>query len=202
MSATGNRLRASRPDCRRRIAPPVTIPITGIRPAGVTGVRRGFTTRRSNPLCQATRLAGVNFAWTYLGCALVPGAKPRRLSHPGFFNSPEPRESREIHPSPSGRLSAPVTITTVKKGSEMQSHEFTLILSVEEATDDQCNALYEAGCDDGTISTSERVTRIDFCRDAPTLEEAIRSAIGKVNAAALQVARVEIEADAIATQRR
>ena len=84
----------------------------------------------------------------------------------------------------------------------MRSHEFTLILSVEEVTDDQCNALYEAGCDDGTVSTSERVTRIDFCRDAPTLEEAIRSAIGNVNAAGLQVARVEIEADAIATQRR
>ena len=84
----------------------------------------------------------------------------------------------------------------------MQSHEFTLILSVEEVTDDQCNALYEAGCDDGTVSTSERVTRIDFCRDAPTLEEAIRSAIGNVNVARLQVARVEIEADAIAAQRR
>ena len=84
----------------------------------------------------------------------------------------------------------------------MQSHEFTLILSVEEVTDDQCNALYEAGCDNGTVSTSERVTRIDFCRDAPTLEEAIRSAIGNVNVARLQVARVEIEADAIAAQRR
>jgi len=55
-------------------------------------------------------------------------------------------------------------------------------------------------CVPWTISTSERVTRIDFCRDAPTLEEAIRSAIGNVNAAGLQVARVEIEADAIATQ--
>ncbi|NUQ62669.1 MAG: hypothetical protein HUU20_09280 [Pirellulales bacterium] len=83
----------------------------------------------------------------------------------------------------------------------MQSHEFTLILSIGEVTDDQCNALYEAGCDDGTISTSGRVTRIDFCRDAPTLEEAIRSAIGNVNAAGLQVARVEIEADAIANQK-
>ena len=83
----------------------------------------------------------------------------------------------------------------------MQSHEFTLILSVEEVTDDQCNALYEAGCDDGTVSTSERVTRIDFCRDAPKLEEAIRSAIGNVNAAGLKVARVEIGPDAIGSQR-
>ena len=48
----------------------------------------------------------------------------------------------------------------------MQSHEFTLILSVEDVTDDQCNALYEAGCDDGTVSTSERVTRIENTRPA------------------------------------
>ena len=89
----------------------------------------------------------------------------------------------------------------VNKVSFMHIHEFTLILSVEDVTDDQCNALYEAGCDDGTISTSQRVTRIDFCRDAATLEEAIRSAIGNVNSAGLQVSRVEIEADAFATQK-
>ncbi|MBC8868825.1 MAG: hypothetical protein H8E44_05380 [Planctomycetes bacterium] len=83
----------------------------------------------------------------------------------------------------------------------MQSHEFTLVLSVEDVTDDQCNALYEAGCDDGTISTSERVTRIDFCREAHTLEEAIRSAIGNVNTAGLQVARVETEDASHATER-
>jgi hypothetical protein len=82
----------------------------------------------------------------------------------------------------------------------MQSHDFSLILSVGEVSDDQCNALYEAGCDDGTISTSGQVTRIEFSRDATTLEEAIRSAIGNVNAAGLQVAKVEIDADAIATQ--
>lgn len=88
----------------------------------------------------------------------------------------------------------------ISSGGSMPNHEFTVILSVADVTDDQCNALYEAGCDDGTISTSGRVTRIDFCRDAQTLEEAIRSAIGNVNAAGLQVTRVEIEADTIATQ--
>lgn len=82
----------------------------------------------------------------------------------------------------------------------MPSHEFTLIPADEEVTDDQCDALYEAGCDDGTISTSERVTRIDFCRVSPSLDEAIRSAIGSVNAAGLQVSRVEIEADSLLAQ--
>ena len=82
----------------------------------------------------------------------------------------------------------------------MTSHEFTLILSAEDLADEQCSDLYEAGCDDGTISTSERVTRIDFCREAPTLEEAIRSAIANVNTAGLHVARVEIEANRLVTQ--
>ena len=79
----------------------------------------------------------------------------------------------------------------------MPRHEFTLVLAAEEVTDDECNALYEAGCDDGTISTADRVTRIDFCRDSPSLDEAIRSAISSVNAAGLQVSRVEIEADSL-----
>lgn len=97
-----------------------------------------------------------------------------------------------------------IAVRTVKAGRmgvpHMNEHEFTLILSVAEVTDDQCNALYEAGCDDGTISTSQRVTRIDFCREAPHLEEAIRSAIANVNAAGLAVARVEMEADNLVPQ--
>jgi len=82
----------------------------------------------------------------------------------------------------------------------MPTHDFTLILSEKQVTDEQCDALFEAGCDDGTISTCGAVTHIDFSRQAPRLEEAIRSAIGNVNAAGLQVTRVEIEADAIASQ--
>ena len=77
----------------------------------------------------------------------------------------------------------------------MTEHEFTLILKVGDLADEQCNALFEAGCDDGTISTSQGVTRIDFCREAPTLEEALRSAIANVHVADIQVERVEIEAD-------
>jgi len=82
----------------------------------------------------------------------------------------------------------------------MATHEFTLILTVDELTEEQCNALYDAGCDDGTISTSQGVSRIDFSREAKTLEDAIRSAIADVNAAGLQVTRVEIEADTLITQ--
>jgi hypothetical protein len=76
-------------------------------------------------------------------------------------------------------------------------HEFTLILSIPNVSDEQCNALFEAGCDDGTISTSQGVTRIDFDREAATLEDAIRSAIANVKAAGLQAIRVELTTESL-----
>ncbi len=79
-------------------------------------------------------------------------------------------------------------------------HEFTLILTVPEVTDDQVNSLYEAGLDDRTVSSSVGITRIDVARDADSLESAIRSAIGQVNAIGLSVATVEIEAEQIVHQ--
>jgi len=80
------------------------------------------------------------------------------------------------------------------------SHEFTLILTAGDVTDEQVNALYEAGLDDGTVSTSAGITRIDVTRDADSLESAIRSAIGQVNTAGFSVSTVEIEADRIVHQ--
>jgi len=80
------------------------------------------------------------------------------------------------------------------------SHEFTLVLTAPEVTNDQINALYEAGLDDGTVSTSRGITSIDVTRDAESLESAIRSAIGQVNSVGLSVATVEIEADRIVHQ--
>ncbi|HUE73777.1 MAG TPA: hypothetical protein VMP01_23055 [Pirellulaceae bacterium] len=80
------------------------------------------------------------------------------------------------------------------------SHEFTLVLMPGEVTDDQVNVLYENGLDDGTVSTSRGITRIDVTCDADSLESAIRSAIGQVKAVGLTVATVEIEADQIVHQ--
>lgn len=80
------------------------------------------------------------------------------------------------------------------------SHEFTLVLTPGEVTDDRVSALYEGGLDDGTVSTSRGITRIDITRDADSLECAIRSAIGQVNAAGLTVSTVEIEAEQIVHQ--
>ena len=75
----------------------------------------------------------------------------------------------------------------------MREHEFAVILAAPEESAEDAGALYEAGCADGSISTSGGVTRIDFHRDAASLEEAIRSAIADVQAAGFQVAHVLIE---------
>ena len=75
------------------------------------------------------------------------------------------------------------------------THEFTLVLACCDLSEAHCNALFEAGCDDGTISTSQGVSRIDFARNARSLEDAIRSAMADVDRAGLQVTHAEITPD-------
>ena len=83
----------------------------------------------------------------------------------------------------------------------MNKYDFTLILAESlELTDDIADALFEAGCDDGTPGVCDGVFSIDFHREADSLEKAICSAIGDVHTAGYKVERVEIEADAVAQQ--
>ena len=85
----------------------------------------------------------------------------------------------------------------------MRKYDFTLILGEPlELTDDIADALFTAGCDDGTPGTCNGVFSIDFHREAASLEEAIRSAIKDVRTAGYEVARVEIEADAVTQMNR
>jgi hypothetical protein len=80
----------------------------------------------------------------------------------------------------------------------MNKYDFTLILAESfELTDDIADALFAAGCDDGTPGTCNGVFSIDFHREAGSLEEAIRSAIKDVRTAGYEVTRVEIEAEAV-----
>ena len=80
----------------------------------------------------------------------------------------------------------------------MRKYEFTLILKGSlELTDEIADALFEAGCDDGSPGTCNGVFSIDFHREANSLEEAIRSAIANVKSAGYDVERVEIEAEAV-----
>ena len=80
----------------------------------------------------------------------------------------------------------------------MVKYEFTLVLKGSlELTEEIADALFAAGCDDGTPGTSQGTFIIDFHRNAHSLEEAIGSAIANVKAAGYQVERVEIDAEAV-----
>ena len=58
----------------------------------------------------------------------------------------------------------------------MTAYEFVLKLN-REVTDDEIEALYEAGCDDAAIETGPLGALADFSREAPSLAEAIASAV-------------------------
>ena len=74
-------------------------------------------------------------------------------------------------------------------------HEFSLVLTAD-PSDDDADKMYGT-FDDGTISTIAGVPQIHFHREAGSLEEAIRSAIGDVRSAGFDVARVEMEPNAV-----
>jgi len=75
----------------------------------------------------------------------------------------------------------------------MKTYEFKIILNdVPELTDDQGDALFVAGCDDGTIISRDGKTFIHFSRDSASLEDAINSATSAVQGIGFQVAHVEV----------
>ena len=74
----------------------------------------------------------------------------------------------------------------------MPTYDFQLVLAnVKEITEETADALYDAGCDDGTPFSSQGVVSVGFSREANSLEEAIRSAIANVNKAGFVVARAK-----------
>jgi hypothetical protein len=77
----------------------------------------------------------------------------------------------------------------------MKTYEFDVVLKdLAEVTDDQADALFAAGCDDGTPACCNGMSWVHFDRQAPSLEEAIRSAVAQVRAAGLAVTKVELDA--------
>lgn len=81
----------------------------------------------------------------------------------------------------------------------MKTYEFDVVLTdVEEVTDEQADALFAAGCDDGTPASCDGTAWIHFDREASSLEEAIRLAIVQVRAAGFAVAKIELDAGSVA----
>lgn len=79
----------------------------------------------------------------------------------------------------------------------MQTYEFDVVLKeIAEITDDQADALFAAGCDDGTPSSRNGVGWVHFDREAATLEAAIQSAIAQIQTTGLRIAKVELDPDA------
>ena len=76
----------------------------------------------------------------------------------------------------------------------MKTYEFDILLKdVQEVTDDQADALFAAGCDDGTPACCNGRAWIHFDRQAPSLEEGIRSAVAQVRAAGFTVSKIELD---------
>ena len=75
----------------------------------------------------------------------------------------------------------------------MKSYDFTLVLAdVSDVTDDQGDALFEAGCSDGTIVSRDGHVFIDFTRESSSLENAINSAAADVQRGGFQVDHIEV----------
>lgn len=71
-------------------------------------------------------------------------------------------------------------------------HEFEFILD-RPASDEELDALFEAGCDDATPETRNGTTVLAFARAAEHLSVALVSALRNVESAGLQVTAVESE---------
>ena len=76
--------------------------------------------------------------------------------------------------------------------------EFTLIIEGPDIQgDDIINALFEAGCGDSLVGSTNGVQYMDFDREAPTLADAVLSAVSAVESVpGVQVAQLE-EADLV-----
>jgi hypothetical protein len=75
----------------------------------------------------------------------------------------------------------------------MQIYQFTLILkNVNENTEGLEDSLYEGGCDDALINFKNGTVYLEFDREAPSLEEAVVSAIKDV-----QLSSIEAEVTAV-----
>jgi hypothetical protein len=74
-------------------------------------------------------------------------------------------------------------------------HEFTLVLDgIPGLTSEIYDALFEAGCDDATMSSRDGVVSLAFGRAAPSMKEAIVSAIRDVRKTNIGARVVRVEA--------
>jgi hypothetical protein len=74
----------------------------------------------------------------------------------------------------------------------MKSHEFTIIASgLDPEADDLEDRVFQAGCDDATLSFQKGVIIVEFAREAVSFSKAVTSAYEAVRRAGAAVERVE-----------
>lgn len=74
----------------------------------------------------------------------------------------------------------------------MKTHEFTIIATGLDASDEDFeNRLFEANCEDATISCQKGVIILEFSREAQTFASALISACADVKKSGAKVERVE-----------
>ncbi|EDQ34658.2 hypothetical protein HPDFL43_00635 [Hoeflea phototrophica DFL-43] len=74
----------------------------------------------------------------------------------------------------------------------MKNYEFSIIASgLDPQADDFEAKFYDGGCDDALVSFQKGHTIIDFAREAPSVDQAISSAIENVTSVGAVVDRVE-----------
>jgi transcriptional regulator with XRE-family HTH domain len=73
----------------------------------------------------------------------------------------------------------------------MRNFEFTIIASGFGLDENFEDALFEAGCDDATLSFQKGVLIAEFDREAVTFSNAVASAVANIRAAGWKVERVE-----------
>ena len=79
------------------------------------------------------------------------------------------------------------------------TYRFTVLLAgLREISDVLAEALFEAGCDDGSPWSSQAVATIGFDREAESFEQAVRSAIANVQKAECHVVWVKIQPEDLA----
>lgn len=80
-------------------------------------------------------------------------------------------------------------------------YDFTLVLrGITDITDKAVDALYEAGCDDGTISVRSGCVFLTFSRRAGSLKDAIVSAIHDVRKANIGADVIRVDISNLVTQ--
>ena len=110
-----------------------------------------------------------------LGRDALWGVESLRMPTVDLVHASQPRRPRE---GPTALHQTLPTSMRETEGNPMPVHHFTLIVEGSDLQSDaNINALFAAGCDDATVGRIDGIQYVDFNREAPSLAEAVISAV-------------------------